>query len=130
MIDDRGAARNERGEPTETTPQLSDDRLYRALASTRRRRLLYFLLEEGESTVEELATVLTGWEATDTETMGTVRDYNQIGIELKHVHLPLLVDIGLIRHDRESDTVGIERLDPLLVELLSRSVDAGRSSLS
>ena len=130
MIDDRGAARNERGEPTETTPQLSDDRLYRALASTRRRRLLHVLLEREESTVEELATVLTGWEASETGTMGTVRDYDRIGIELKHVHLPLLVDIGLIRHDRESDTVGIERLDPLLVELLSRSVDAGRSSLS
>lgn len=108
------------------TPQLSNDQFYRALGSKQRRRLLYVLLDEGECTVGEITTILSGWEATETGTMETAEDRNRLAIELKHAHLPLLVEAGLITHDRRSDTVGIELLDPLIVDLLTRSIEVDR----
>lgn len=55
-----------RGEPFRT----SDDRFYRALASRERRRLLYVLLHGEERSVEETATVLLGWDVTESEGVG------------------------------------------------------------
>lgn len=102
----------------------SDDRVYRALASTQRRHLLYFLLEQQESTVEEIATVLTGWGATERGTMGTADDRRQLVIGLVHVHLPILAEAGLVTHDRQSGTVRIESLDPSVQDLVRRSVES------
>ncbi|MFO7925841.1 MAG: DUF7344 domain-containing protein [Halobacteriota archaeon] len=111
-------------EPTpDRVPSFSDDRLYRALAATERRRLLYLLLDGGERRIEELATVLTGWDATETGTMGTGDDRERTLVELRHVHLPLLADFGLVEYDRQRGTVDVESVDPLLEELLERSVD-------
>lgn len=103
----------------------SDDRVYRALASTQRRRMLSFLLEEGESTVEEIATMLTGWEATVRGTMRTGDDHRRIVIGLVHVHLPILAEAGLVTHDRQSGTVRIGSLDPSVEDLVRRSVESG-----
>jgi DNA-binding transcriptional ArsR family regulator len=104
-------------------PTFSDDRLYRALAAKPRRRLLYLLLERGECSVEEVATVLTGWEATETGTMGSVADRERIRTALDHVHLPLLADVGLVTYDRQRGTVEAEPVDPFLEELIGRGVD-------
>ncbi|WP_336136477.1 DUF7344 domain-containing protein [Natronomonas amylolytica] len=108
---------------SEGTPRLSDDRLYRALASTQRRRLLCFLLDTDETTVDELATVLTGWTASERGTMGTEEDREQLVMALRHVHLPLLTDVGLVNYDRKSGTVDIEPLVPDVSELIRESVD-------
>lgn len=127
---------NERPEGSEREPQpdvasdLSDDRLYRAFASTPRRRLLWILLEGGESTVDELATVLAGWDATDRGTMRTGEDRKRVVVELAHVHLPLLADVGLIAYDRDSGTVRIEPIDPLVRDLIRRSVGTGTPARS
>lgn len=118
-----GDHRSEEGSAPDRAPSLSDDRLYRALAATERRRLLYLLLDEGERRVEELATVLTGWDATETGTMGTADDRERTLVELRHVHLPLLADVGLVEYDRQLITVDAESVDPLLEELLERSLD-------
>jgi DNA-binding transcriptional ArsR family regulator len=109
-------------------PRLSDDRLYRALASTQRRRLLCFLLETGETTVDELATVLTGWTAAEQGTMGTTEDREQLHMALRHIHLPLLADVGLVAYDRQHGTVDIEPLVPAVSELIRESVDREQSS--
>lgn len=78
MKDDQtGSEQSERKSESEVTPGLSDDQLYRALVSTRRRRLLYSLLAEGEST------------------MTRPEEYEQIVVELNHKRLPLLADTGL-----------------------------------
>ena len=107
------------------TPRLSSDRFYRALASTQRRRLLSLLCDEREETVDELATVLTGWDATTTDTMATPADHERLTIELVHSHLPLLEESGLVTYDRERATVAIEPLEETVVELIHRSVDRG-----
>lgn len=108
---------------------LADDALYRALASTARRRLLAVLRSEGGGTsVDELATLLCAWDATSAGTMGTPRDRDRLLVALTHVHLPQLDTIGLVEYDRDSGTVAPRPLDPGVEELVHRSVDAESTS--
>ncbi|WP_336025420.1 DUF7344 domain-containing protein [Halobellus salinisoli] len=113
--------------PTDSLAQLSDDRLYQALASETRRRLLFFLLDEKESTVETVATVLAGWDADETGSMSTASDRERILIELSHNHLPRLEAAGLVSHDRGEGEIRVESIDPLLAALISKSVDSEQS---
>jgi hypothetical protein len=117
------------GEKQESSPKqtesegataLSEDRLYRALASTRRRRLLYYLLYNEETYVEALATVLAGWEATESGTLSTPADRRQIIVELEHVHLPLLSEAGLLSHDRSAGTVQLRQLNERVRNLIEQ----------
>lgn len=119
-----GSEQGDRERISDDVPRLSDDNLYRALASTRRRRLLYLLLEEGRSTIDTVTTVLTGWNATDSETMATPEDREQILVTLEHVHLPLLDETGMITYDSDDRVIDIEPLDPVVDDLIRRSVDA------
>lgn len=119
-----------RGAKTQTTPRLSDDELYRALSARRRRRLLYLLLVEEVATIDKIATVLAGWDATETGTMVTSDERTEIVLELQHVHLPRLTDAGFVTVDSDDDTVELLPLDDAVVDLICQSVeseDAGRS---
>lgn len=107
-------------------PRLAEDEFYRALASSHRRRLLSYLLEHEESTVAELASVLSGWEATVTGTMYTSGDRSAIGLRLRHSHLPRLAESGLIAYDSDSDDVRLEALRPRVTRVIRQSVGAER----
>lgn len=100
-----------------------DDVIFRALASRERRRLLSLLLEEEERDVEELATLLLGWDATASGTASDPEDRRRTALRLRHSHLPKLDDAGLIDHDPDRGTVRLASLDPATVELIERSVD-------
>lgn len=128
MNEDQSDTRLTESSTDDPPRSLSQDQFYRALAVTRRRRLLGHLLDEREQTVEELATVLTGWEATDEGTMATPADHRQLVTELVHVHLPLLDDAGLVSYDQSAATVEIEPLHPEVTALLRRSLDAESQS--
>ena len=106
------------------SPEISTDQLYRALASEQRRRLLSYLLDGEERTVEEIATVLTGWQAAESGSMQTAADREQVHIELFHSHLPLLDEIGVIRYDEDRGAVEIESLDPAVESLLAEGIDS------
>lgn len=106
--------------------RLAEDQFYRALASSHRRRLLYYLRETDESTVEELASVLSGWEATTTGTMHTRSDRSAIRLQLLHNHLPLLADAELIDYDSDTGTVQLESLHRGVTDVIERSVEAER----
>lgn len=108
--------------------RLSDDRLYRALASTRRRRLLWLLLEEGRCTVEESVRVLLGWPVTEPDAMEIPDDRRGIHIELVHVHLPLLEDSGIVSYDTKDGIVELEPLEPPVEELIRRSIGSDPST--
>ena len=112
----------------ETTPRLCRNEFYRALGSERRRRLLYLLLDGDERAVGELATVLTGWTATDTGTMGTPAEREEILIGLEHSHLPLLADAGLVSYDRQRGTVELESLAPTVTDLIEQSIAAEQTT--
>lgn len=113
----------ERGARLDRPQQLSEDILYRGLASTRRRRLLYTLREKGECSVDELATLLSYWEHGEEE----ANDEDRILIELIHSDLPLLADADVIRYDEDGETVKAKPLDPIVDSLLSRSVDPNKA---
>lgn len=108
------------------SPTLADDSLYRALSATLRRRTLYILLVQSESTVSELATTLAGWGATDKGEMTSRADYEQIHIALIHQHLPLLADVGMVSYDRESGAVRLEPLTTAVQDLISQSIETER----
>lgn len=119
---------NKLGEQADAHSRLRDDEFYRALASARRRRLLSILLDGEERTVEDLATLLAGWRATDDGRLVTPADRTRIRVELVHVHLPKLSEAGLIDHDREVDTVCVTDLDDTVTDLIRRSVESEQQS--
>ncbi len=123
------ADRHGEGEQAEATVTLADDALYRAFASRQRRRLLAILrdTEPGGTSVDELATLLCGYDATATGTMGTPSSRDQLLVALTHVHLPHLDAVGLVDYDRGDGTVASRPLDPEVEELLDRSVAAESS---
>jgi hypothetical protein len=104
---------------------LRKDRFYRALASTPRRRLMGYLLEERESSVDDLAGMLVGWEAASNDEPGTEEEYARMRIELQHSHLPLLASVGVIAYDPANETVRIEPLDDQARALVEASVGSG-----
>lgn len=108
-------------------PRLADDQFYRALASSHRRHLLYCLLETEERTVEELASVLSGWEATAAGTLYTAADRSEVRLQLLHNHLPQLDDAGLIEYDPNSGTVRLRSLQPRPTDIIRQSVEAEQS---
>lgn len=104
--------------------RLAEDQFYQALASSHRRRLLYYLLETTESTVDELASVLSGWEVTATGTMHRQADRLKRRIELVHIHLPRLADAGLIQYDPATGSVQLEPLHHRVAAVIRQSVAA------
>ncbi len=115
--------RNRETKP-QTAPRLSDDELYRALSARRRRRLLYLLLVEDVATIDKIATVLAGWDATETGTMVTPDERTEIMLELRHVHLPRLAEAGFVAVDSDDDTVELLPLDDAVVDLICQSVES------
>lgn len=131
-MDNDGAEspRGRRGAEAETAPQLSDDELYGALRATRRRRLLYLLLIEEAATIDRIATVLAGWDATETGRMVTPDEREQIMDELQHCHLPRLVEAGFVTVDSERETVQLRPLDDAVIDLICQSVESEDNSRS
>lgn len=79
------------------------DDIVRALADRRRRRILRYLRDHDEVSESELADVLTGWLAADRESgRADPDDRERIRTALTHVHLPHLVDAGLVETDDET----------------------------
>ena len=125
-MDDTTQDPNQRKQPgeRELSPRLADDLFYQTLVSQRRRRALYYLLEENDSNIEELATVLSGWEATETETIQTPVDRERILLSLAHIHLPQLADTGLVEYDSQTGSVQLASLHPQVVDIIRQSVRA------
>jgi len=74
------------------------DGLFDALSSRLRRQTLFYLLEESETTIEDLADVLAGWRATESGPVGPT-EREEIALELRHVHLPQLDGATLVEYD-------------------------------
>jgi hypothetical protein len=100
------------------------DEFYQALASSHRRRLLYYLDDTDDSTVEELTSVLSGWEATSSGTMQTSTDRSDIQIGLVHDHLPRLANIDLIEYDADAGIVQLKPLHPRVKDVIQQSIEA------
>lgn len=111
----------------EAPTALADDTLYRALAARPRRHVLYYLLDNAEATVDQLADVLSGWEAAREGTVATLDTHEKHRVVLRHHHLPMLAAADLIRYDDETGNVVIEHVDPIVRDLVRQSIAAERS---
>lgn len=91
----------------------ASDEFYRALTAAPRRRILFHLLEHEQSTIEELADLLYGWELRTDEHS----TYDGVRAQLYHTHLPRLAASDLVAFD--SETGHVECLDvPEAVRIL------------
>ncbi|MFC4407775.1 DUF7344 domain-containing protein [Haloarchaeobius iranensis] len=124
MPRDRSDARADDAGGETTAAGLADDQLYRGLAATERRRVLYALLTVGPATAQQLATVLAGWQAGDSGRLVTAEQREELLTELVHVHLPLLDETGLVVRERPSSDIEIGPLDPRVRQLVRDSIAA------
>lgn len=106
---------------------LADDRLYRSIAARPRRRLLYYLLDTGETSVGELAEVLVGWNTTEAGGMAMTEDHERMVAALRHAHLPALEDANLVTYDPVDGTVAVGEIAESVRDLLERSIAAEQS---
>jgi len=76
------------------------DDIFKALASSKRRRLLAALPAQSAMTLDELTDVLVGWQST-ADGPADPDEWAKVRIELVHAHLPLLADAGLVSYEDE-----------------------------
>ena len=76
------------------------DELFKALANSKRRRLLAALPPDSPMPLDDLTDVLVGWQST-ADGPADPDEWAKVKIELVHAHLPLLDDAGLITYGDE-----------------------------
>lgn len=98
--------------PTESqysrqTDDLSASEIFPLLASDRRRNVLHYLTRQvGSVSLGELAEQIAIWEDDP-----TFDQYERILTSLHHIHLPELVEGGLVRYESDQETVdGLESI--------------------
>lgn len=74
------------------------DALFQVLSRAIRRRILFYLLDVPETTVDELANTLAGRRSMESGVLG-LEEGEQIATELRHVHLPLLASADIVEYD-------------------------------
>lgn len=80
--------------------------LFELLANDDRRDVLRYLSQTaGATSIEDIAATVARWRSDRTESRT-----EELRIALHHIHLPKLVDEGVVRYDPETRTV--ERLGP------------------
>lgn len=102
------------------------DRLFEVLTEHRRRYVLYYLdgADDPVITVAELADQLCTWERDwdDRTEQPRSKHRENMRINLHHVHLPKLADVGLIDYDARSQTLR-SRISDSLVEAIEDRAD-------
>ena len=94
------------------------DTIYSLLGKSRRRYLLYQLLDREHGNVEELSLQIAAWEAEDSMEAVDEEFRQRVYVSLVHNHLPRLADHGVVDYDlRSGDVVkrdGFADLEPIL----------------
>ena len=117
-FDDDGST--DRGEePGDLAPDL--DEFYQLLGSASRRRVLYYLQEHPEITLEELSDVVAGWKAVEEDAVVGPRERDRIRISLHHTDVPRLAESDVVEYDRESREVALKQLPEPLSRILRGS---------
>ncbi|WP_134669821.1 DUF7344 domain-containing protein [Halorussus marinus] len=111
-------------------PAVSVDAGFDAIADARRRYALYYLRERESATLDELATVVTGWLAArnDPDGAGSRADRDRTRIDLHHVQLPTLASAGVISYDDQTGGVELESLPAFLDGVLDQSLADERAA--
>jgi len=117
------SGRNGAGDQSEVA-----DAVFTVLLDEHRRCALYYLRERGSVTIEELATVVTGWVQVreDAFSVATPDDRERVRAALHHVHLPRIDEEGFVRYDRDSGQVTLAAVPPMLESVLDCSLERDR----
>jgi len=92
--------------PSTTSSEfLEIDHIYEALGHSRRRYLCCTLLESPEWTLGDLARKIAAWEHDVAEADVTDQQQEAVYIALYHMHVPKLVDEGVIAFDSVTETI-------------------------
>lgn len=115
MDDERGWGGDDDAEQENVTPFVESDVLpttvldldhvYESLAHPRRRYLCYTLLEDTEWSLTDLATKVAAWENEVPEHAVSDDQRDKVYVSLYHVHVPKLVDLGVLSFDEWTETV-------------------------
>ena len=98
-----------------------DESVFRVLSERPRRYALYVLLDRESIETSELVDILTGWLHTAGYGMAGPKEREQIQRDFYHVHLPLMVDAGLIECIEGCTVVELAPLRVRVLELLQWS---------
>lgn len=100
--------------------------IYTLLGESRRRYLLYQLVDEEYANVDDLSLQIAAWERGTSIDAVSEEERQRVCISLVHAHLPRLADHGVVDYDlRSGDVVltdGVTALEPLL-EQFKRTED-------
>lgn len=110
-----------------TRPLDDTDDVFNVLSDARRRHVLYYLREHDAASLDELADVIAGWLTVDRVTITTPTRRDRIRINLHHVHLPMLDDIGFLAYDREAHCARLRDLSDEAEALIDRSLAVERA---
>ena len=106
-MSDDGSTKN----TAQKTPSANDgghslvERIFGALASKRRRYVLYCLQDQEHMEVEALATQITAWEQGVRRNDVPPDTRQDVQVNLVHSHLPKLADYELIEYDERSGAI-------------------------
>ncbi|MFC7215703.1 hypothetical protein ACFQO4_16655 [Saliphagus sp. GCM10025334] len=95
------------------------DEIFELLEDQRRRYALYCLYEkDGPVAVSEVVEKIETWEDDPPEADGSLDRFEEIALDLKHVHLPKSAEVDFIQYDREQGLIQVqgspEEFDALL----------------
>lgn len=82
------------------------------------RYTLYYLSKDPTTSLDELADIIAGWEATETDAIITPADRERIRIRLYHVILPKLDDTGYLDFDTTDHTIKRSSVPSIVSTLL------------
>lgn len=89
-------------------PFLTQDVVFDLLSSPRRRYVLYYLRETGESIeLTDLAEQVAAWENETTVEEITEQERKRVYVSLYQTHIPRLDEAGVIDYDRDSGSVAL-----------------------
>jgi DNA-binding transcriptional ArsR family regulator len=87
-------------------PLLELDEVFAALGDTRRRYLLYTLVnEKSEVPLTELAANIAAWEENKPVSEVTDDEHMDVYVSLYHIHVPKLVDVGIVDYQEAEDII-------------------------
>ncbi|MDG5777843.1 transcriptional regulator [Haloarculaceae archaeon H-GB2-1] len=94
------------------------------LSKPERRCILYYLREHESASLEKLVDLVTGWLHAMTGDTAGPGDDQRIRTSLHHVHLPVLVDRGILTYDEANGNVELESLSTFTDRILDVTLDA------
>lgn len=83
------------------------DDLLRAFSNPPARYATYYLQQQEDATLDEVADVVTGWLYSDADGIATPSERDEVKTALYHVHLPVLDDLGAVQFDADEMRVEV-----------------------